>query len=173
VLAAAIVAGSPPIDDVSTLAELNAMDRRFTAMAQHRRRSLKAVGMGWGGLARFSPRAWAAVTAHGEGDSDVSVIEAYAEELAASAHEMTAQRAGIVEEYRAWVRPWGFGLGDVATPVDLWQGDDDHLVPTSWASRLLSGLPDARLHLLAGEGHFLLFDHSEHVLATLIARTPA
>jgi pimeloyl-ACP methyl ester carboxylesterase len=173
VLAAAIVAGCPPLDGGSTLDELNEMDRRFTSMAEHRPRRLEVVGMAWGGLARFSPRAWAYATARGTAAPDAAVIAAHADELASSAREMSAQRKGIVEEYRAWARPWGFGLGDVATPVDLWHGDDDHLVPLIWEQRLADGLPDGRPHRLPNDGHFLLFTHAELVLGSLLARCPA
>jgi pimeloyl-ACP methyl ester carboxylesterase len=173
VLAAAIVAGCPPLDVPPTLAELNEMDRRFTAMAERHPRRLEAVGMAWGVLARFSPRAWAYATARGGPASDAAVIAAHPDELASSAKEMSAQRVGIVEEYRAWARPWGFGLGDVTTPVDLWRGDDDHLVPLIWQQRLADELSDARPHRLPDEGHFLLFTHAELVLGTLLARGPA
>jgi pimeloyl-ACP methyl ester carboxylesterase len=169
VLAAAVVAGCPPLDDASTLAELNAMDRRFTSMAERHPRTLEGVAMAWGGLARLSPRLWAAAMARGEAESEAAVITAHAREIAASARGMAAQRGGIVEEYRAWARPWGFALSDVSTPVDLWQGDADHLVPLEWARRLADGLPDAPLHVVGGAGHFLLLDHAPQVLGTLLA----
>jgi pimeloyl-ACP methyl ester carboxylesterase len=169
VVAAAVVAGCLPLDDPATLAELNAMDQRFTAMAEHHRLSLEKVALLWGGLARFRPRAWAAAAAHGQGEADTAVIEQHADELAASAHALDAQRAGIVEEYLAWARPWGFALADVTTRVEVWQGDDDHLVPPAWAQRLAEGLPDAGLHVVEGGGHFLLLEHGEEILAGLLA----
>lgn len=168
VTAAAVVAGCPPLDDEATLDELNAMDRRFTAMAEHHRLSLEKVALLWGGLARFSPRGWAAATAHGQGRADREVVERYADELAASAHDMAAQREGIVEEYLAWARPWGFALADVTVRVDVWQGSDDHLVPPEWATRLAADLPHSRLCVVDGAGHFLLHDHAEQVLTALL-----
>lgn len=83
--------------------------------------------------------------------------------------DVSAQRAGIVEEYLAWARPWGFAPADVATHVDVWQGSDDHLVPPAWAERLRASLPDADLHVVEGAGHFVLLDHGREILATLLA----
>lgn len=169
ILAAAMVAGCLPLDDPSNLAELNAMDRRFTAMAEHHQRALESVASVWGGLARFSPRAWAKAVAHGEVSIDAAAVRANAEALAASAGALSEQRSGIVEEYLAFARPWGFALTDVPCPVQIWQGSDDHLVPAAWAGRLVELLPNASLHPIDGEGHFLLLNRGAEVLAELVA----
>ncbi len=39
----------------------------------------------------------------------------------------------MVDDYRALVMDWGFALEDVATPVRLWQGEQDALVPMAEA----------------------------------------
>jgi pimeloyl-ACP methyl ester carboxylesterase len=166
----AVVAGCVPLDDDAALAELNAMDRAFTAMATEHRRRLETVSAVWGGLARFTPSVWARVASKGETEADVAAVRAHADELAASAHDVHAQRDGIVEEYLAWARPWGFGLGSIATPVTVWQGDDDHLVPPEWAGRLAEGLPDAALRRVPDAGHFLLLTHGEEILRDLVGR---
>jgi len=169
IAAVAVVAGCLPLDDPAALAELNAMDRRFTALASHHRSGLADMAELWGGLAHFSPGAWAKVASEGEVEVDVVAVHAHAEELASSAHDMAEQRDGVVEEYLAWARPWGFDLDDVACPVQVWQGGDDHLVPPSWAARLAGALPQAKLRMLEGEGHFLLLNHGEQVLGGLVA----
>ena len=73
----------------------------------------------------------------------------------------------MVEEYRAWVRPWGFAPEDVRGRVTIWQGDADDLVPPQWGKELAERIPDTRLELLAGEGHFLGYRHQEAVLHAL------
>ncbi len=170
VVRAAIVAGSLPLDDPSTLAELNAMDRRFTSMASDHVRALGAIASAWGGLASFSPRLWARAAAHGEGVEDEHAVREAASELAASAHDATTLPAGIVEEYRAWALPWGFALADISTQVEVWQGTEDHLVPMEWSQRLAQSLPSAQLHVVPGAGHFLLVDHAEDVLNSVLGR---
>lgn len=169
-LGTAVVAGCVPLDDDAALAELNAMDRRFTAMAAQHRTRLETVSAVWGGLARFMPSTWARAASKGETDADVAAVRAHADELAASAHDVHAQRDGVVEEYLAWARPWGFALDSIATPVTLWQGDDDHLVPPEWAGRLADGLPHATLRRVPDAGHFLLLTHGEDILRDLVGR---
>lgn len=164
----AVVAGCVPLDD-EALGELNDMDRRFTVMAQDHRRTLETVSAAWGGLARFSPSAWARAASKGEPEADVAAVRAHAAELADAAHGAHAQTDGIVEEYLAWARPWGVDLDRITTPVTLWQGDDDHLVPPVWAQRLADGLPSARVELVPDAGHFLLLTHGEQILRDLVA----
>lgn len=169
VVRSAIVAGGLPLDDPTNLAELNAMDRRFTSMAVNRATELRVTASVLGGLAAFSPTMWARVAAKGEGSSDERAVRDAAVELASSAHDATRLTSGIVEEYRAWVLPWGFTFADVTTPVDVWQGVDDHLVPMAWAERMAASLPLATLHVLPDTGHFLLLNHAEEVLNALLA----
>lgn len=81
---------------------------------------------------------------------------------------MRAQREAVVEEYLAWAPPWGFELSAIATPVTLWQGGADHLVPPAWAQRLADAIPRSSVRLLPDEGHFLLLTEGEQVLRELV-----
>jgi surfactin synthase thioesterase subunit len=51
--------------------------------------------------------------------------------------------------------------------VHLWQGDEDRIVPPCQARWLAERIPDARLHLISGQGHFLLRNCLSDVLTTL------
>ena len=103
--------------------------------------------------------------AKGLGAADAAVMARLpAGSFAAWNVEAMAHPRGMVEEYRAMVRPWGFTPAQVAVPVDLWQGDRDQLVPERWAHRLAGELPDATLHLVGGAGHFLAYDRWAEVL---------
>ena len=165
----AVVAGALPLDDDATVAELNQMDQAFTALARDHVRMLEVKAAALGGIARFAPSVWARACAKGEPEIDAAALQRTGRMLAASAAQTVAHGTdGVVEEYRAWVRPWGFGLADVSGAVDVWQGSDDHLVPAAWATRMAEALPDASLHLLAGEGHFLLLNRAHEVLAALV-----
>lgn len=72
---------------------------------------------------------------------------------------------GPALDYRALGSPWGFRPEDVAAPVELWQGDDDRVVPAAHAQHLAARLPRARLHRLPGEGHLALLTRADEVLA--------
>jgi pimeloyl-ACP methyl ester carboxylesterase len=72
------------------------------------------------------------------------------------------------EEIIASVGPWGFAPADVCVPVHLWHGDRDEAAPVAVARFVADQLPDVRLTVYEGEGHYL--DESHHVdwLTTLV-----
>jgi pimeloyl-ACP methyl ester carboxylesterase len=77
--------------------------------------------------------------------------------------------AGWVEDIRTRMRPWGFSPARISVPVTLWQGDEDSFVSRAafdWWSR---EVPRCDARLLPGEGHFLMYDHTEEILRTLAA----
>lgn len=80
----------------------------------------------------------------------------------------TGASTAIVDDLRAYVREWPFALRDIQVPVELWHGTDDPAVPPAFARRAASELPHSRLHLLAGEGHFVWHGHAEEVAASIV-----
>jgi pimeloyl-ACP methyl ester carboxylesterase len=64
---------------------------------------------------------------------------------------------GFLDDSLSDIRPWGFELGSIEVPVQLWHGLDDTLVPLSHAKWLAAQLPRAEIHLEPGEGHISLF----------------
>jgi pimeloyl-ACP methyl ester carboxylesterase len=80
--------------------------------------------------------------------------------------EAMRQPAGVVEEYRAWMRPWGFAPEDLDIPVDIWTGTQDQLVDPSWPKRLASRIPNATLNIRDG-GHFVAHLHYREIFDAL------
>ncbi|KAF2764030.1 putative valacyclovir hydrolase [Teratosphaeria nubilosa] len=66
---------------------------------------------------------------------------------------------GWVDDDLAFVKPWGFGLGEVKVSVILYQGSEDLMVPFAHGEWLARHLPEKflRKHLLQGEGHVSIF----------------
>jgi pimeloyl-ACP methyl ester carboxylesterase len=63
--------------------------------------------------------------------------------------------AGWRDDDLAFTRAWGFAVaGD--TPVSVWQGDQDRMVPFAHGVWLAKALPAARTHLVPGVGHMSL-----------------
>jgi pimeloyl-ACP methyl ester carboxylesterase len=77
---------------------------------------------------------------------------------------------GCLQDYRVFGAPWGFGLGDVTVPVDIWEGTEDRTGPPDYRDLLLRQLPEARLFLVPNEGHLSLLAHrAEDILGRLTA----
>jgi pimeloyl-ACP methyl ester carboxylesterase len=93
----------------------------------------------------------------------------FAEFLAASFRKsVSGGIAGWRDDDLAFVRDWGFPLPGHA-PVALWQGDQDRMVPFAHGEWLAAHLPDARVHLLPGQGHLsLVLDSYGEILDDLL-----
>ncbi len=118
------------------------------------------------------------------GDADKAVLTGEFADYQAAALRAAVARgiAGWYEDDMAFVSDWGFDLGrdtspvtgvpDVAgrpAPVAVWQGDQDRMVPFSHGQWLAAHLPEARVHLLPGEGHLSLeAHHYDDILTDLL-----
>jgi pimeloyl-ACP methyl ester carboxylesterase len=69
----------------------------------------------------------------------------------------------------AWVGAWDIDPAAVRTPVLLWYADEDRMATPVHAHWLDDHLPDARLVMRTGEGHFGILEHLPEMLSELIA----
>ncbi|MGW5424103.1 alpha/beta fold hydrolase [Streptomyces sp. NPDC003943] len=169
----AFASGAVPLDDPDALAELNRGDRALTWLA--RRASPVAGGLFAvsGQLSRWMPRLTMGMTARLFAAPDREAIGRMGSAFAHATADAMRQPRGMVEEYRAWARPWGFRPEGVEAPVDLWFGVEDRLVPASWHERLARRLPHAELHVMDDSGHLVTYDRWREVLSRLDPRWAA
>jgi pimeloyl-ACP methyl ester carboxylesterase len=77
---------------------------------------------------------------------------------------------GVLDDYRIFGAPWGFALEEIAVPVHLWEGTEDHTGTPGYSEFLLRHIPDARLTIVPGEGHISLLPHKAgDILSALLA----
>ena len=80
-----------------------------------------------------------------------------AEEMAAELRWSLAHGIwGWFDDDIAFTRPWGFDLGAITAPVQVWQGTDDLMVPFAHGQWLVQRLSSAVPRLVEGEGHLSL-----------------
>lgn len=82
------------------------------------------------------------------------LTSAYGADNAANVnHGLARGDAGWLGDLHALTSPWGFDLGSVVVPVDLWHGSLDRMVPVAHARWMAEHLPTARPHLRNHHGH--------------------
>ncbi len=151
----AIVAGAVPLTEPGAFDALPTIDRTSIRLSRSApwvaRQCFRAMGL----AAAAAPRLYGRLAARDLGAADGAVLrtEGY-HTFAGMSSEALRQPAGVVEEYKVMVRPWGFAPEDLRVPVDVWAGTDDQLLDPAWPTELARRIPDATLHLRPG-GHFL------------------
>ena len=72
------------------------------------------------------------------------------------------------EDFVLAVNAWGFKLGEIQVPVNIWNGLADLNAPSAMAQYLAANLPRSKLNLLPGAGHLCLFSHWENILEDML-----
>jgi pimeloyl-ACP methyl ester carboxylesterase len=123
-------------------------------------------------LPRHAPRAYLRLLAHVMNAHDARILHR-PEVRAMFAADL---RAGLAQGARAFARdlalmaaPWQVDFASIAAPVRIWHGADDRMVPPAASRALARVIPDARLELYRGEGHFMVLERWESMLGGLIA----
>jgi|HubBroStandDraft_3_1064219.scaffolds.fasta_scaffold28357_2 pimeloyl-ACP methyl ester carboxylesterase len=95
------------------------------------------------------------------GDADKRALTgAYAEFMASRfRRSVSTGIAGWRDDDIAFITPWGFDLAAITTPVAVWQGGDDRMVPAPHGAWLARHISEAEEHLLPAEGHLSLAIH--------------
>ncbi len=164
----AVIAGALPLDDKSTFAEQDPLDRTLSIAAT------RAPG-----LARLyfhatkvffslvSDETMAKFMCRGLPPTEADAVMAERGWAARILREGAVNPKGAVDDYRAMVAPWGFDAGDITTPVYLFQGEEDILVPPAWAEELANRIPNSKLTTYPNEGHLIGLTRREDALRTL------
>ncbi len=60
---------------------------------------------------------------------------------------------GLRDDHLAFLKPWGFSLGDITMPVQLWAGTKDVHVPPAHADYLKREIPNSELLIVENKNH--------------------
>jgi pimeloyl-ACP methyl ester carboxylesterase len=71
---------------------------------------------------------------------------------------------GALQDLRLYCGPWDLKLAEINVPTFMWQGSDDTIVPADAAYRLAGALPNCRLEVIEGAGHYWVFGEFDRVL---------
>jgi fermentation-respiration switch protein FrsA (DUF1100 family) len=63
-------------------------------------------------------------------------------------------------------------LHQLETPVSIWQGSEDTIVPPESAYLLAEALPNCRLEVIEDMGHYWLFGSFERILDRIRTKPP-
>ena len=102
------------------------------------------------------------------GEADTKALNEGAGEGTAKSYRKALEVSyfGWMDDDLAFVAPWGFDITKISVPVELWQGNDDFMVPHAHGYWLKKHIPTAKLNFVPGEGHISL---GENQRAAIIA----
>lgn len=101
--------------------------------------------------------------------ADLAAVAGAHERLATSLAAATERGLGGVEgDLRAMATPWRFDVGSIGVPVTLWYGTNDAVYPPDIGRKLADAMPSARLEIVEGATHLILFTHWTTLLDSLV-----
>lgn len=95
----------------------------------------------------------------GDADKKALTPEVAEKDAAVYRHALVNGYFGWMDDDLAFVQPWGFDITQISLPVELWQGDEDFMVPHAHGYWLVKKIPTAKLIFEPGEGHISLGIH--------------
>ena len=153
VIAGAGPADAPDLDFLDGMGEENIVEFGAAAEGEDRLRPYLASQLDQ--LAGTTPQSVveALGTVLPDVDRDVLTTDLGESLVAGMVEGLRSGVDGWLDDDLAFLAPWGFALGEVRTPVTLWQGEVDLMVPFAHGQWLAANLPGVQANLLSGEGH--------------------
>ncbi len=157
---AALLSSSVPLDLYGTSRGLEVEDRAFIFLSRHAPglaslvMKLSIVNASNARLLRAAMRAFPPV--------DRSILAEWgpADRALAFVREAVRQGTeGCVQDYRIMGSSWGFSLGEIRLPVQIWEGADDRTGPPGYRDFLRRHIPGSTVTVVPGEGHLSLLPH--------------
>ncbi len=172
VTAAALLSSAVPLDEYGTSRGLSLEDRVLTTLA--RRAPWLASAIMKASVVHASNKRLLRAVMRVFPPVDRSVLTEWGPPDVALAFVREAVRqgtAGCVQDYRIFGEPWGFSLGEIAVPVQIWEGSDDPTGPPDYRDFLHRRIAGSTVTVVPGEGHLSLLPHqAPAIFAALLGR---
>jgi pimeloyl-ACP methyl ester carboxylesterase len=75
---------------------------------------------------------------------------------------------GMMNDAKVIGVPWPINLREIRVPTTIWHGEEDLNCNVAISDYFANSIPNARLNILPGKGHFFIFEHWREVLSDLI-----
>ena len=160
VTAAALLSSAVPLDLYGTTRGLTAEDRILLELARHAPRLCSAVMKV--SIINVSNTRLLRSVMRTIPPADRTVLREWGPPDLALAFLRESLRQGTegnVLDYRIFGDPWGFALGEIRVPVQIWEGADDRTGPAGYREFLRRHIPHATVTVVPGEGHLSLLPH--------------
>ncbi len=167
VTACAVIAGCPPLDDPVTFKQSNRLDYALATLARKAPMAVRVTATGTRWLSKYAPRVLLVASVQGLPSTEAEAVKEQGRWFPTILGEGAANPHGVVDEYRAAIAPWGFAPEDLSTPVCIFQGSADKMVPEGWGRVLAQRIPRSSFVPFPNEGHFIALTRREEVLRWL------
>lgn len=161
VSAAAIVSGVGPLDGPHAFDSMKKSEQIQMKLSRRRSRIMRAACISQ--MEAF--RQWPSWALNMMTKQFASVDHAIlARTNVRTAMELEAKRLSrttgqaVAQDLETFTADWGFDLGAITVPVQIWQGDEDLSVPPAHARMMHEEIPGSVLRELPGAGHFFIFE---------------
>ncbi len=160
-----VIAGAIELTSDQAMAQLNKPDRDLTHLCQSHPHLAAMVFKGIGAIAQHLPEQALKLWLDKLSDDDAALCQSFeARFLADCMSEAMQQPQGMVEEYRAWARPWEFDMKNIACPLDCFAGVSDNLIDPSWAKTMAKQVPNGTYHEVPEAGHLFALNDAGRYL---------
>jgi pimeloyl-ACP methyl ester carboxylesterase len=158
VIGTALVAPMPPLDEPQALKQIG-VPRWYYPTARRAPWALRVLYATLTALARMDARRAEKILVSNLSEPDRRLFARPERAGRFGADLAGAGSRGVVDDEHLMPLPWGFDPAQVDSPVRLWLGERDVLVPAHvWLERP-SRFPVSETTVVPGSGHFLIAEH--------------
>jgi pimeloyl-ACP methyl ester carboxylesterase len=169
--ATAIVSGAGQVGEWASIGDFETTDRLLTHLALRIPLAARVVLDVGARASRIAPKTSLRFGQIEMSAPDRAVMAEFPSPRAALAMFTQSCRhgaSGVVSDYAALGRPWGFAVEEIRVPVHCWHATTDPIVPLRHTDELVRRIPGARVSHWDGGGHLAIVERIGEVFDALL-----